>query len=39
MQMVVSLRSKTMPGREILTSSERMQLLALPDDEGELIRK
>jgi Domain of unknown function (DUF4158) len=25
--------------REILTSTERMQLLAFPDDEGELIRK
>ena len=34
-----SLRSKTMPRREILTSTERMQLLAFPDDEGELIRK
>jgi hypothetical protein len=28
-----------MPRREILTSTERMQLLAFPDDEGELIRK
>jgi hypothetical protein len=28
-----------MPRREILTSSQRMQLLAFPDDEGELIRK
>ena len=41
MEMVVfiSLRCKTMPRREILTSTERMQLLAFPDDEGELIRK
>jgi hypothetical protein len=28
-----------MPRREILTSSQRMQLLAFPDDEGELIRR
>ena len=28
-----------MPRREILTSTERMQLLVFPDDEGELIRK
>ena len=28
-----------MPRRGILTSTERMQLLAFPDDEGELIRK
>jgi TnpA family transposase len=28
-----------MPRREILTSTERMQLLAFPDDEGELIRR
>jgi NAD(P)-dependent dehydrogenase (short-subunit alcohol dehydrogenase family) len=28
-----------MPRREILTSTERMPLLAFPDDEGELIRK
>jgi TnpA family transposase len=27
-----------MPRRELLTSSERLQLLAFPDDEGELIR-
>ena len=28
-----------MPRREILTSSDRMQLLAFPEDEGELIRR
>ena len=28
-----------MPRREILTSTERIQLVAFPDDEGELIRK
>ena len=28
-----------MPRREILTSTQRMQLLAFPDDEGELIRR
>jgi TnpA family transposase len=28
-----------MPRREILTPSQRVQLLALPDDEGELIRR
>ena len=28
-----------MPRREILTSSQRTQLLAFPDDEGELIRR
>jgi hypothetical protein len=28
-----------MPRREILTSSQRMQLLAFPDDAGELIRR
>ena len=28
-----------MPRREILTSTERMPLLAFPEDEGELIRK
>lgn len=27
-----------MPRRELLTSTERLQLLAFPDDEGELIR-
>jgi hypothetical protein len=27
-----------MPRRELLTSSERLQLLAFPEDEGELIR-
>ena len=27
-----------MPRRELLTSSERLQLLALPEDEGEMIR-
>ena len=28
-----------MPRREILTSSQRTQLLAFPDDEEELIRR
>ncbi len=28
-----------MPPREILTSSDRMQLLAFPEDEAELIRR
>ena len=28
-----------MPRREILTPSQRAQLLAFPDDEGELIRR
>jgi hypothetical protein len=28
-----------MPRREILTSSDRMRLLAFPEDEGELIRR
>ena len=28
-----------MPRREILTSSDRMQLLAFPEDEAELIRR
>jgi TnpA family transposase len=28
----------TMPRRELLTSAERTQLLAFPDDEAELIR-
>jgi Domain of unknown function (DUF4158) len=28
-----------MPRGEILTSSQRMQFLAFPDDEGELIRR
>jgi hypothetical protein len=28
-----------MPRREILTPSQRVQLLAFPDDEGELIRR
>lgn len=28
-----------MPRREILNSSQRTQLLAFPDDEGELIRR
>jgi TnpA family transposase len=28
-----------MPRREILTSSQRMQLLVFSDDEGELIRR
>jgi AraC-like DNA-binding protein len=28
-----------MPRREILTSPQRTQLLAFPDDEGELIRR
>jgi len=28
-----------MPRREILTSSDRVQLLAFPEDEGELIRR
>jgi TnpA family transposase len=28
-----------MPRREILTSSDRVQLLASPEDEGELIRR
>jgi hypothetical protein len=28
-----------MPRREILTSTERMQFLAFPNNEGELIRK
>ena len=28
-----------MPRREILTSSDRMQLLAFPENEGELIRR
>jgi hypothetical protein len=27
-----------MPRRELLTSSERLELLTFPDDEGELIR-
>jgi hypothetical protein len=27
-----------MPRREILTPTERLQLLAFPDDKGELIR-
>ncbi len=27
-----------MPRRELLTSTERLQLLAFPEDEGELIR-
>ena len=27
-----------MPRRELLTSSERLELLAFPTDEGELIR-
>jgi hypothetical protein len=29
----------TMPRRELLTSAERTQLLAFPDDEAELIRR
>jgi hypothetical protein len=34
-----TLITETVPRREILTSSQRMQLLAFPDDEGELIRR
>ena len=39
MKIVVSLHFKTAPRGEILTSSQRMQLLTFPDDEGELIRR